>query len=631
MAVKKTSKPSQDIRKTDTGATKKVTVPTSSPGRVSQDIRKPVTSSGTATKTSTSSSTYKPKDSSGNDYAGLSNMSAVHRAALEAAGREYNAATTEEGRIDAHQKAEDIRALYDYSGGDDGSEYIPVSSSGSSGGGKTSGSASSPGMDLSELAAILGMTGSAGSAAPEVKPIEKEPFSYESAPEYTDRYQKQIDQLLSSIMDREPFSYDAESDPLYQQYREQYRREGERAMQDTLGQVSARTGGLASSWASTAAQQQRDYYASQAADKIPELYRLAYSMYMDEADQDRQNLGLLWQASTDAYGRYRDSVADWRSDRDLAYQQYQDDIANQRYNQQMEYQAGRDQVSDQRYNQQFLYQALRDLLSDQRYNQQFDYQAFRDQISDQRYDKQFDYQAGRDQVSDSRYDQEWSQSLADSQYQKELLKAQTLAQSGDFSGYASLGYTQDQISALQADWQRQQALAQLAASGTRRSSSGTSRSSGKASSSETFELGDDKWKAVEDWTAIYGKNSAENYIREHYRELGYDGVNVALAGWANYKLKKEKRHPNPRQGIQNQQSQRADQTSGTGSANTNTSSGNTSSGNIVVDFRKQPYDLDSAASVCGLPIDEAKLKAMIETGLAEQYEENGVIRFRRIY
>ncbi len=619
MAVKKTSKPSQDIRKTDTGATKKVTVPTSSPGRVSQDIRKPVTSSGTATKTSTSSSTYKPKDSSGNDYAGLSNMSAVHRAALEAAGREYNAATTEEGRRDAHQKAEDIRALYNYSGGDDGSEYIPVSSSGSSGGGKTSGSASSPGMDLSELAAILGMTGSTGSAASEVKPIEKEPFSYESAPEYTDRYQKQIDQLLSSIMDREPFSYDAESDPLYQQYREQYRREGERAMQDTLGQVSARTGGLASSWASTAAQQQRDYYASQAADKIPELYRLAYSMYMDEADQDRQNLGLLWQASTDAYGRYRDSVADWRSDRDLAYQQYQDDIANQRYNQQMEYQAGRDQVSDQRYNQQFLYQALRDLLSDQRYNQQFDYQAFRDQISDQRYDKQFDYQVGRDQISDSRYDQEWSQSLADSQYQKELLKAQTLAQSGDFSGYASLGYTQDQISALQADWQRQQALAQLAASGTRRSSSGST------GGSDASGLGDEKWQSVVDWVREYGEDSAEDYIKEHYRDMDFKSIESALAGWNNYKRQMDKRgydRTHKSDGSLLSPAELIDQNRNWSLMWTGRQDGQDGAGNRKLDF----------STILNLGYGPLSLKGvydLIEAGQVEEYEEGGVIKFRR--
>lgn len=94
-------------------------------------------------------------------------------------------------------------------------------------------------------------------------------FSYEAAPTYTSRYQNQIDDLTRQILNREAFSYDPEKDPTYQQYKESYTRSGERAMQDTLGQVSARTGGLASSYA--AAQRSRPMTTTwgQLADKIP--------------------------------------------------------------------------------------------------------------------------------------------------------------------------------------------------------------------------------------------------------------------------------------------------------------------------------------------------------------------------
>lgn len=68
-------------------------------------------------------------------------------------------------------------------------------------------------------------------------------FSYEAAPSYVNRYQGQIDALTQKILGRGEFSYDPASDPLYQQYRETYTRDGRRAMQDTLGEVSARTGG----------------------------------------------------------------------------------------------------------------------------------------------------------------------------------------------------------------------------------------------------------------------------------------------------------------------------------------------------------------------------------------------------
>ncbi len=78
-------------------------------------------------------------------------------------------------------------------------------------------------------------------------------FRYENAPSYVSRYQSQIDSLANGILNRPAFSYDPENDPVYQQYRDSYTRNGQRAMADTLGQVSARTGGLASSYAETAA------------------------------------------------------------------------------------------------------------------------------------------------------------------------------------------------------------------------------------------------------------------------------------------------------------------------------------------------------------------------------------------
>ena len=48
--------------------------------------------------------------------------------------------------------------------------------------------------------------------------------SQPSAPQSDPR----IDQYLSQILNREDFSYDVESDPLYQQYRQMYQREGDR-------------------------------------------------------------------------------------------------------------------------------------------------------------------------------------------------------------------------------------------------------------------------------------------------------------------------------------------------------------------------------------------------------------------
>lgn len=171
-------------------------------------------------------------------------------------------------------------------------------------------------------------------------------FSYASAPSYTDKYSAQIEQLLNGLLNRDSFSYDAAADPMYQQYLSQYQREGQRAMQDAYGQAAARTGGLGSSWAQSAAQQANNYYASMAADKIPELYQLAYEMYLGEIEGKVRDLGLLENMSDTQYNRYRDTMSDWRDDRNFAYRQYQDDVSAGRYADELSYSRGQTAKAD---------------------------------------------------------------------------------------------------------------------------------------------------------------------------------------------------------------------------------------------------------------------------------------------
>ena len=59
---------------------------------------------------------------------------------------------------------------------------------------------------------------------------------------------------------------------LWNAYAKQFRREGERAAADVLGQYAGLNGGALPSYAQSAASQQRNYYASQLADRVPEIY-----------------------------------------------------------------------------------------------------------------------------------------------------------------------------------------------------------------------------------------------------------------------------------------------------------------------------------------------------------------------
>lgn len=271
----------------------------------------------------TVASGYTPLDVSGNDYASMVGMSDVDKAAIEAARQSYNQASAagNKGAMDAaHQQAEAIRAKYGYSGGVDGSQYLPDASSGS--------------------------------------------FSYAQAPTYVSKYQDQINALTARLMGAAPFSYDPDSDPTYQQYKESYKRSGERAMQDTLGQIAARTGGLASSYAASASQQAYDNYMAALADKVPELKQLAYSMYLDEQSALRSNLNTLLSLEQSEYAKYLDALSQYNADRNFAYGQFTDDRA-------FDYQTDRDALADERYDQQWDYQLSRDEIEDQRYAQQW--------------------------------------------------------------------------------------------------------------------------------------------------------------------------------------------------------------------------------------------------------------------
>lgn len=211
-----------------------------------------------------------------------------------------------------------------------------------------------------------------------------------SKPTYTSKYDTRIDDMLNQILNRDKFSYDAATDPLFQQYQSMYQREGNRAMNDTLAAAAANAGGM-NSYAITAAQQANDYYNAQLGDKIPELAQLAYSMYLDDIDLQVQDLGLLQNMDNTQYSRYRDTMSDWRDDRNFAYDMYRDQMGDYQWEKNFDYNAGRDQISDGRYDREWEYNVGRDQIADDRYNQEWEYGMSRDEIEDKRYESETAY------------------------------------------------------------------------------------------------------------------------------------------------------------------------------------------------------------------------------------------------
>lgn len=170
--------------------------------------------------------------------------------------KDYMNATTDEARALANQGAERIRSGYgEYTGGTDGSKFYQNSMS---------------------------------------------PGSFQDSQRYLD--------ALDAVTNFGAFEYDAETDPLYSQYRKQYSREGQRATADALGQAAAASGGLPSSYAQTAAGQAANYYAAQMTDKIPELYQIAYNKYLNDFNQANTKLDAARTDNQQLYTRYLDEI-----------------------------------------------------------------------------------------------------------------------------------------------------------------------------------------------------------------------------------------------------------------------------------------------------------------------------------
>lgn len=148
---------------------------------------------------------------------------------------------------------------------------------------------------------------------------------------YQSKYETQIADLYDRIMNRPAFSYDASRDPLYQQYRNQYLRDGQRAMQDAIGASAALTGGYGNSWANTAGYQAYGEYLQALNSKLPELEQRARERYDAEGSAMRDNADLLMNLDNREYGWYRDAVNDWQFDAKLALEQKKIDQQAQNY------------------------------------------------------------------------------------------------------------------------------------------------------------------------------------------------------------------------------------------------------------------------------------------------------------
>lgn len=170
--------------------------------------------------------------------------------------------------------------------------------------------------------------------------------------EFESKYEGQISDILDNILNRPKFSYTAEdmtNDDLYKMYRDQYLRQGNLAMRDTMGNAASLTGGYGNTYASAAGQQAYDNYVSMLNDKALDFYDRAYQRYNDEGQNLYNQMNVVTGLDNTDYQRHRDTVSDYYND--LNYY-------NGRYNQEYGYDYGQyqDRVAADQWAQEFAFQ-----------------------------------------------------------------------------------------------------------------------------------------------------------------------------------------------------------------------------------------------------------------------------------
>jgi hypothetical protein len=285
---------------------------------------------------------------------------------------------------------------------------------------------------------------------------ESRPGPYESL------YESTINEILDTIKNRQPFDVanDANYKQLYDQYAERYRANAQRAMNDAMASANAATGGYGSTYGQAVGQQAYDRTMEGLNDQNLNLLNLAYSIYEGDRANDYNKLGAFQGQDQMQYGRYRDTVNDWQTDRNYYAGQYQQNYQNDR--------------------------------SAYDTDRSFAYNQYRDNVSDWENDRaynsgQYWNSYGSDyQVTQDEYQRD------DANYQDALKEAMSLAKAGlpvpdyitarinQYNQKYGLGSGADTTAYLQA--LAAQALAAKASSGS--GGSGKSRSSGGSSKSD---------------------------------------------------------------------------------------------------------------------------------------------------
>lgn len=213
--------------------------------------------------------------------------------------------------------------------------------------------------------------------------------------DYQSQYSGQMKSLADTYMNSK-FEYDHNNDPAYQRYKQQYTQNAQKAMQDTVGQVSALTGGYGNSYAQTAGQTAYNGYMDKLNDVITGLEDRAYGRYQDQDNKTLNSLSVVQGLENTDYSRYRDALNDYYANRDYYTNQYNNERS-------FDYGKYSDALNSYMNNAQFQNTDYWNMVgqenTDRDYTfqqQQLDYQKQQDAIANKLAQEQFDFSKKQD-------------------------------------------------------------------------------------------------------------------------------------------------------------------------------------------------------------------------------------------
>ena len=215
----------------------------------------------------------------------------------------------------------------------------------------------------------------------------------------TNKWEDELVNAYNNIQNREKFSYDMNNDAFYQQYASSYANNAKLAMENTVAQASALTGGYANSYAATAGQAMYNQQMEGLNDRATELYQLALQQYNAESDR----LNNLYATTANAYGIEQDRInseiaeAQWNASFDEQQRQY---------NLGLMMDAAGMAIDVGKFGANMAFDVSRAAVSDAQWEKSFGYQQERDKVADAQWQQSFDYKVSRDAVSDSQFAQE---------------------------------------------------------------------------------------------------------------------------------------------------------------------------------------------------------------------------------